>query len=199
MEKKIEVVELPVSELSDGFGNPRKITTKKKKELETSLERFGDFGLILIDENNNLIAGNQRVSILKEKNPETKVLCKRLVGYTKEELRAINIKDNIHAGEWDIDLLADWTADLTIDIGLKDDLEKEEKEGQERVIDEMEPLPYEKYNYVMIVCKSELDFDILTDRLGISGKTVRVMRKKTIQARAIWFDQIKDFFLGGKK
>lgn len=125
MEKKIETVELAVRELKDGFGNPRKITAKKRKELEESLEQFGDFGLILIDEDNNLIAGNQRVSIMKEKDPETVVLCKRLVGYSEAELRAINLKDNIHAGEWDIDLLADWTADLTIDLGIKDDIARE--------------------------------------------------------------------------
>ena len=199
MEKKIETVELAVRELKDGFGNPRKITAKKRKELEESLEQFGDFGLILIDEDNNLIAGNQRVSIMKEKDPETVVLCKRLVGYSEAELRAINLKDNIHAGEWDIDLLADWTADLTIDLGIKDDIAREEKEGQERIIEEMEPLPYEKYNYVLIACKSELDFDILTDKLGIAGKEMRVMRKKKIKARAVWFDQVQDILFGGKK
>lgn len=79
-EKRIETVEMPVSELNTGFGNPRKISKKKKEELRKSLETFGDFGLILIDEHNNLIAGNQRVSILKEMNPETVVLCKRLIG-----------------------------------------------------------------------------------------------------------------------
>lgn len=199
MPKKIETVELKVSELKDGFGNPRKITAKKKQELKESLEQFGDFGLILIDEDNNLIAGNQRVSIMKEENPERVVLCKRLIGYTEAELRAVNLKDNIHAGEWDIDLLADWTADLTVDLGIKDDITKEEKEGQNRSIEEMEPLPYEKYDYVLIACKSELDFDILADKLGIAGKQVRVMRKKTIKARAVWFHDVQDKLFGGDK
>lgn len=198
MDKKIEVVNLPVSELKTGFGNPRKITAKKKQELKESLEAFGDFGSFIIDEDNNIIAGNQRASVLREVNPNTVVLCKRLVGYTESEKRAINLKDNVHAGEWDIDLLADWTADLSIDLGIKDDLIKKNDE-QERSIEEMEPLPYEKYDYVIIACKSGLDFDILTDKLGIAGKEVRVRQKKTIKARAVWFDQVQDILFGGKK
>lgn len=54
--KEIEVCELPVSSLKTGFGNPRKIQGKKKKELKESLESFGNFGLVLIDEHNNIIA-----------------------------------------------------------------------------------------------------------------------------------------------
>lgn len=47
--------------------------------------------------------------------PDTILDYKHLIGYTQEEFRAINIKDNVHAGEWDIDILADWTADLNVD------------------------------------------------------------------------------------
>ena len=65
---RIETVELEVGELRYGFGNPRKIKPAKKKELEESFEQFGDFGLFLIDEKNNVIAGNQRSSILAEKS-----------------------------------------------------------------------------------------------------------------------------------
>lgn len=52
MEKKIEVVEIPISDLKDEIGNPRKCTTKKIRELQDSLEQFGDFGIIVVDEKN---------------------------------------------------------------------------------------------------------------------------------------------------
>lgn len=117
-EKRIEVVTMRVGDIKTGFGNPRKIGKKKREELKRSLEQFGDFGLFLIDEQDNVIAGNMRHAILNEINPDQEVTCKRLVGYTEAELRAINIKDNTHAGEWDMDLLADWTADLNMDLGL---------------------------------------------------------------------------------
>ena len=185
--KEIEVCELPVSSLKTGFGNPRKIQGKKKKELKESLESFGNFGLVLIDEHNNIIAGNQRVSILKEEDPDQIVLCKRLKGYTEAELRAINIKDNTHAGEWDLDLLADWTADLTVDLGIED----LKKEIDERKIKDMELIHYEKYDYVIIACRYETDYLDLCRKLVLEDAKVPIAKKRKIKARAIWYDDMK--------
>ena len=51
MDKRIEIIELPVSELKTEFGNPRKPLKKKAKEkLKESLDNLGDFGVIVIDE-----------------------------------------------------------------------------------------------------------------------------------------------------
>lgn len=97
--KKIEVCEMKVSDIKTGFGNPRKISKKNKEELRKSLETFGNFGIFLIDEDDNIIAGNQRLAVLNEMDPDTVVTCKRLIGYTKSELKAINIKANTHSGE----------------------------------------------------------------------------------------------------
>ena len=185
--KSIETIEMSVKDLKTDFGNPRKITPKKRKELEESLNQLGDFGLILIDEKDNIIAGNQRVSILKEKDENIKVLCKRLIGYSEAELRAINIKDNTHAGDWDVDLLADWTADLNIDLGL----DLKEKDIDEKKIKDMELIHYEKYDYVLIACRNELDYNDLVRRLGIEDKKVPVCKSRKIKARAIWYDDMK--------
>lgn len=187
MSRRIEVLELRAGDIKTGFGNPRKIKKKKKDELRKSLETFGDFGSFIIDENNNVIAGNQRLEVIKEMDPDTIILCKRLVGYSEAELRAINIKDNTHSGEWDIDLLADWTADLTVDLGIEDITKKE---ISERSIPEMELIHYEKYDYVMIVCRNELDYNDLVRRLGIEGAKVSISKRK-IKARAVWYDKMK--------
>lgn len=186
-EKRIETVELPVSELKNGFGNPRKIKKKKKEELQESLNTFGDFGLILIDEENKIIAGNQRCAVLKEMDPDRVVLCKRLIGYSNAELRAINIKDNVHSGEWDMDVLADWTADLNIDLGV--DLDN--KSPEERKLKDMELIHYEKYDYVLIVCRYETDYNDLCRKLGIENAKVPITNKRKIKARAVWYDQMK--------
>lgn len=69
-EKRIEVVTMRVGDIKTGFGNPRKIGKKKREELKRSLEQFGDFGLFLIDEQDNVIAGNMRHAILNEINPD---------------------------------------------------------------------------------------------------------------------------------
>lgn len=191
MDKRIEVIELPVSDLRTEFGNPRKPLKKKAKEkLKESLDNLGDFGVIVVDENNNIISGHQRVSILMD-NPDTPVLCKRLIGYTESELKAINIKANTHAGEWDMDKLAEWTADLKIDLSL--DLGN--LTSKEAKIKDMELIRYEKYDYVMIVCRNEIDHLNLIRSLGIEDKKVLVAKTSTkdrkIKARAIWYDDIK--------
>ena len=186
-DKRIEILELPVSELKFGFGNPRKITKNKREELSESLKEHGDFGLFLIDEFNNVIAGNQRGRILQEESPESMVLCKRLIGYSKSELRAINIKDNTHSGDWDMDVLADWMADLNLDLGI----DLKEKSPEEHKIQDMELIHYEKYDYVIIACRYETDYNDLIRRLGIEGKKVKVCKTRKIKARAIWYDDVK--------
>lgn len=194
-EKRIEVVTLKAKELKKGFGNPRKITRKKLEELEKSLEDNGDFGLFLIDEENNIIAGNQRHSIIVKKNPEQELLCKRLINYTEAELRSINIKDNTHSGEWDLDLLADWTADLNVDLGI----ELNNSNLGDRKLKDMELIRYEKYDYVLLVCRNELDYNELIRKLGIEGAKVKIPgTKRSIKARAIWYDQIKGQLVEGE-
>ena len=185
--KRIEVCKMRVGDLKHNFGNPRKISKKKAEELERSMDLFGDFGVFVVDEHNNVIAGNQRSIILARRDPDIEVDVKKLIGYSEAELRSINIMDNTHAGEWDLELLADWTADLNLDLGI--DLNNENPE--ERKIEDMELIRYEKYNYVMIVCKSEIDYNDLIRKLGIEGSKVAITKKRKIKARAIWYDQMK--------
>ena len=185
--KRIEVCKMRVGDLKHNFGNPRKISKKKAEELERSMDLFGDFGVFVVDEHNNVIAGNQRSIILARRDPDIEVDVKKRIGYSEAELRSINIMDNTHAGEWDLELLADWTADLNLDLGI--DLNNENPE--ERKIEDMELIRYEKYNYVMIVCKSEIDYNDLIRKLGIEGRKVAITKKRKIKARAIWYDQMK--------
>ena len=185
--KRIEVCKMRVGDMKHNFGNRRKISKKKAEELERSMDLFGDFGVFVVDEHNNVIAGNQRSIILARRDPDIEVDVKKLIGYSEAELRSINIMDNTHAGEWDLELLADWTADLNLDLGI--DLNNENPE--ERKIEDMELIRYEKYNYVMIVCKSEIDYNDLIRKLGIEGRKVAITKKRKIKARAIWYDQMK--------
>ncbi|MBR6102612.1 MAG: hypothetical protein IKP95_09300 [Ruminococcus sp.] len=187
--KRIEVVEMKVRDLKKDFGNPRKISKRKRDELRKHLEELNDFGIVLIDENDNIIGGNQRVSVLYEMDPDTIVLCKRLIGYTKSELKAINIIDNTHAGEWDLDALADWNADIQLDLGFETASQNDSM--QDRRTKEMELIHYEKYDYVMIVCKHETDYLDLCRKLGIEGKKIAMTKKRKIKARAIWYDDVQ--------
>ena len=187
MAKRIEYCQMKAGDVKTGFGNPRKISKAKMEELERSLQENGDFGIFLIDEHDNIIGGNQRLkAILKIWGPDTVLDCKRLIGYSKSQLKAINIKDNTHAGEWDLDALADWQADLHLDLGL----EMKELAPEERAIPEMELIHYEKYNFVLICCRSELDYNDLIRKLGLEGKKIKIAKTRKIAARAVWYENI---------
>ena len=194
MGKRIEVVQRRVGDLKLDFGNPRKIKKQKREDLEESLEKYDDFGIIVINEQNQVLGGNQRVTIFQRKDPDRMVTCKMLVGYTIAEQKYVNIKLNSHAGEWDLEELGDWTADLMDSFKL--DLEKPEKPIEERSIKDMEPIHYEQYDYVLIACRNELDYNDLTRKLGIDGGTVKVAKSRRIKGRAIWYDKMKAQIIG---
>lgn len=64
--KTIETIELSVQDINFDFANPRKqLTKKKKEELLKSIENFGDFGIIVIDDKNSVLAGNQRIKLMQ--------------------------------------------------------------------------------------------------------------------------------------
>lgn len=190
MEKRIELCKIKAKDVKFGLGNPRRISKEKLEELKESIQGLGDFGIFLIDDDNNIVGGNQRLkAVISLYGDDVEIDCKRLIGYTKAELRAINIKDNTHAGEWDLEALAGWTADLNIDLGLN---LQDTKKTEERSIEEMELIRYEKYDYVMIICRDELSYNSLTRTLGIEdAKTLIGPKKRPIKARAIWYDDLK--------
>lgn len=197
MEKRIEVCRMRAGDLKTEFGNPRKISKNKLAELEESIKTYGDFGIFLIDEHDNVIAGNQRLkAVLNLYGPDAELDCKRLIGYTKEELRSINVKDNVHAGTWDLEMLADWSIKAPAHDGI---VEAKTKPPEERRINEMELVPFEKYDYVLLVCKSSLDYDELIEKLGIRGKVCKITSKRTIRARAIWYHEFRKKLWGQKE
>ena len=189
MKKRIESCRMKAGDLKTEFGSPRKIAKNKLAELEESLCTYGDFGIFLIDEENNVIAGNQRLkAVLNLYGPDFEIDCKQLIGYSRQELREINVKDNTHAGTWDLDVLADWSTGAPSFGGIVD---AKTKPVENRRLNEMELLPFEKYDYVMIVCRNEIDYLQLTRALGIDDAKVLVAKKRKIRARAVWYDDMK--------
>lgn len=183
--KEIRLEKIKIGDLKTGFGNPRKITRKKQVELTESLQVFGDFGVFVIDEENNLISGSQRARALLDSGYTGEVDCKRLVGYTEQEKKIINVKCNQHAGEWDLDILAEWISDVK-DIVIDDVKIKNEPE----VRSDIGLQAFEKYDYVVIVCRSEIDYNELTRKLNIDNKKTELAgKKKLVKARAVWYEE----------
>ncbi len=193
MDKRQEIVKRRARDLRLDFGNPRKVKKQRREDLEKSLETYGDFDIIVINEQNQVLGGNQRVKYFQRVDPDAMLDCKMLIGYTLPEQKYVNIKLNTHAGEWVMEDLADWTADL---MNFKiDDVVEKEKPLEERMIKDMEPIHYEQYDYVLIACRNELDYNDLIRKLGIEGCTIPISKRR-IKARAIWYDQMKGQLIG---
>jgi len=190
LERKKEIImtKKRVGDLKFEMPNPRKIKKKKREELQKSLENLGDFGVIVIDENDNVISGFQRAQIMADMDPDQLVDCKVLIGYTEKEKKIINIKANQHAGEWDIDALVDFAIDLT-DIDLSDVLPDVKKDDKSNVIHDMELRRFEKYDYLVIMCRNRLDYNELLRKIGYEDTKMHLSASKKVKARAIWYDE----------
>ena len=128
---KIEKVK--IHELKQAEYNPRKMTTKQYEDLKKSLEKFGCVDPIIINSDNTIVGGHQRVRIMVELGA-TKVPVVR-VNLSKEDEKELNVRLNKNTGEFDFDIIADNfdIEDLLewgfkhIDLGLNIDKIEEDK------------------------------------------------------------------------
>lgn len=128
---------MKISELKPFDKNPRRIGKEQLERLKKSLKDF-EKGMvakpILVDENNTILAGHQRIKALKQ-DGQTEIpdnWIKKITNLTEEEKKKLVLLDNNPegiSGEWDEDLLKDWDKDLLGDMGF--DLLEEEAEAKE--------------------------------------------------------------------
>ena len=110
--KKIKLADLIPTE-----NNPRQIKKDDFERLKKSVQSFPqmlDIREIVVDENNRILGGHQRVKALLA-NGEKEVNVKVVEGLSEEEKREFVIRDNIQNGEWDFDVLANEWDDLPLD------------------------------------------------------------------------------------
>ena len=97
-----------IKDLLPSEENPRQIGRKQYEALKKSLIEFPEMKQlreIVIDEDNQILAGHQRIYALKELDYED-VYVKQVFGLTPKQKREFMIKDNVSAGEWDTDIIA---------------------------------------------------------------------------------------------
>lgn len=105
-----------ISELVLYENNSKKHPTSQIQLLKDSINEFGFLTPILIDENNNVIAGHGRIEASKELGIES-VPCVRVEGLTDNQRKAYIIADNrlSELGGWDKDLVASELSILEMD------------------------------------------------------------------------------------
>lgn len=109
-----------LSKLTLSEENPRQIKKSKFNELKKSLKNLPEMQEvreIVIDENDKVWAGHQRIRAMLANGQKTATV-KRLIGWNEEDKRSFMILDNVHSGMWDSDIAANyWEKDQLADLG----------------------------------------------------------------------------------
>lgn len=114
-----------VSELILFEGNPRKMTELQVAFLRQSLQKFGLAEIPVIDTDNIICAGHQRLRVLQLLGEGETVIDVRVPNrkLTEEEFREYNLRSNQNRGDFDYEELAHYDLDFLAEIGFdKDEL-----------------------------------------------------------------------------
>jgi len=107
-----------ISELSNWKENPRKIDKASFERLTNKIKNHGFHSVIVIDQDNTIISGNQRKQALEElKIKEVNVLIPNRP-LTEEERSKIALESNLTDGEWDMEKLKSFELNLLLDVGF---------------------------------------------------------------------------------
>ena len=89
-----------ISELKGYEKNPRDISEKNKQELEKSLKKFNVVDIPVLNIDNTVISGNQRLKILHELYGNDYEIDVRIPNrkLTQEEIEEYNLYANMHMG-----------------------------------------------------------------------------------------------------
>jgi len=88
--------------------NPRKLDEKQFRQLKASLEKFNLAEIPVIDTDNKIVAGHQRLMVLKSMGRGNETIDVRVPNrkMTEEEFKEYLVRSNKNTGSWDYDLLA---------------------------------------------------------------------------------------------
>ncbi len=118
-----KTVWLRVSDLIPNDKNPRTMSPKQIEDLKKSLKKFNLVEIPVVDMDNKVIAGHQRLMVLKlmgreDEKIEVRVPNRKL---TKQEYDQYLLSSNRVHGDWDWDKLADnFNIDMLVASGFDD-------------------------------------------------------------------------------
>lgn len=170
---KWSTVKRIVSELLPLSFNPRKITEEKKEALIESLKEFNLVEIPIIDIDNTLIAGNQRVMALALMGRESEKIDVRIPNrkLTIRELKRYNLISNTHAGEFDAELLEAHFEDIEILFDIPEWIDDQPKTKMKMV----GQTTMEKIYFLNIKCSDEEHCQELFDELAQRGLEVKII------------------------
>lgn len=107
--------------------NPRRLTPEQAEQLRASIEKFDLAEIPAVDTDGRIVAGHQRVTILKALGRENEIIDVRIPNrkLTAAEFSEYNVRSNKNTGEWDLELLGKLDESLLKSVGFSpDELDK---------------------------------------------------------------------------
>ena len=101
--------------------NPRRLTEEQAAQLTRSLEKFNLVEIPAVNTDGVIIAGHQRLAIMKALGRGAEVVDVRVPSrkLTEAELKEYNIRSNFNTGEWNFEMLtANFDQDMLKDVGF---------------------------------------------------------------------------------
>ena len=95
-----------IDELVEYYKNPRRISKDQYCQLKASIDKFGLIDKPIINTNGTIIAGHQRIRLLRFAQVEDTDVWVPNRTLTNEEVEELNYRHNENHGSWDWDILA---------------------------------------------------------------------------------------------
>ena len=183
----MKITKVKISDLKQAEYNPRRLTTKQYSDLKASLDKFGLVDPIIINSDNTVIGGHQRLKIVRELGASEVPTVR--VNLSKEDERELNIRLNKNTGEFDLDILAnnfdmeelkDWGF-KDIDFGLNIDKINPQ--------DEWEGMPEFNQDDKMPIRQIIISFDNKED---INKFSKLLNQNITDKTKSLWFPKVEN-------
>jgi hypothetical protein len=179
-EVSMEFKKVFISELKPAKYNPRKDLQPNDPEyqrIKRSIEEFGYVDPVIINSDNTVIGGHQRVKVLKELgNTQIDVI---QIEIPKNKEKALNVALNKISGEWDMDrltvLLDELKNDGLLDITGFDEKEFAALKADLEKVDDPKEVPLKSAFEVIIECPNESEQERIYNELVEAGYSCRVL------------------------
>lgn len=181
-----------IADLKFAEVNPRRLTEKQRLDLKASLEKFNLAEIPVIDENNEVLAGNQRLKVLTLLGRSNEEIDVRVPDrpLSKEEKKEYLLRSNKNTGEWDIEaLINDFEVDLLTDVGFTADelpgllgMTEESEQAAAAAgnveIPEMELKAFEHHDYIVLAFNNTYDWINACQLLGLEKLNASFIKEK---------------------
>ena len=146
-DKKLEweTKKIKLSSIKEFEYNPRRLSKKQYQDLKKSIQKFNYVEVAAIDFDNTLIAGHQRLRVLKDLEGDDIEIDVRVPNrkLTDKEFKEYLVRSNKNTGDWDYDILANtYEIEELIEYGFtEEELEIQEPEYLEEETEGDDDIP----------------------------------------------------------